>query len=240
MKLLTKIISPNGQNHSATVIFFHGSGDTGHNLVDWIRYLLGRDFESSHIRFIFPTAPLQPYTPLNGELSNVWFDRRSISIEVKENRKSLAAIYLSVNELIRSEIDQGISPTRIIIGGFSMGGALALHTGYHLNTAIAGVFACSSFLNRESVIYDSLNNQTNPNSELPELLMFHGERDNLVPIAWGEETFSNLKSLGINGNFVRLTNTFHELKKRELLILNNWIQKKLPGNITTDNMQNKL
>ncbi|KAG5675037.1 hypothetical protein PVAND_004976 [Polypedilum vanderplanki] len=106
--------------HSATVIFFHGSGDSGNNLLHWIRYLLGRNLEIPHVKFLFPTAPVQSYTPLNGEYSNVWFDRKQISIDAQECRKSLSNIYET-----------------IVVGGFSMGGALAMHTGYHLNTNLA-------------------------------------------------------------------------------------------------------
>lgn len=68
-----------------------------------------------------------------------------------------------------------------------MGGALSLHTGYHVNQDLAGVFACSSFLNDNSIVFETLRNRrnhTNP-KPLPKLLMYHGERDSLVPLSWG-------------------------------------------------------
>ncbi|XP_055847557.1 lysophospholipase-like protein 1 [Episyrphus balteatus] len=238
MQLVKKTINPTGGKHSATVIFFHGSGDTGSNLVEWVRFLLGRDLDFPHIKLIYPTAPLQPYTPLNGELSNVWFDRRSITIDAKENRKSLASIYETVHELINEEEKLGIPPERIIVGGFSMGGALALHTAYHLNTDLAGVFACSSFLNRDSIVYDSLKNRTKPGTDLPELKMFHGSRDLMVPSSWGQESYDELTKLGVKGQFSLLQNTLHELKKRELLDIQEWISVKLPP--LTNDLQNKL
>lgn len=165
--------------------------------MEWIRFLLGQDMTFGHIKMVFPTAPLQKYTPLDGEvirifffksfgmnlnflflvqLSNVWFDRKSISIEAKECRLSLASIYETVGELLKTEIDAGIPENRIIVGGFSMGGALAMHTGFHINQSLAGVFAISSFLNRGSIVYDSLKNRTNSLKPLPNFLMFHGER----------------------------------------------------------------
>jgi len=238
MKLITDIILPTSRQHTATIIFFHGSGDTGSNLIEWVRFLLGREMEFPHIKIVYPTAPLQPYTPMGGAESNVWFDRKAISIEALESRKSMSKIYESVHELINNEVSEGIPVNRILVGGFSMGGALALHTGYHLNTDLCGVFACSSFLNRDSVVYDSLKNRTNPGSSLPELKMFHGDSDSLVPSEWGEESFKKLNELGVQGDFTILKNTFHELKKRELLDLQTWIWKKLPQ--TTMNVQNKL
>lgn len=68
-----------------------------------------------------------------------------------------------------------------------MGGALSLHMGYHVNQDLAGVFTCSSFLNDNSVVFETLRDRkTQLNStSLPKLLMYHGERDSLVPLSWG-------------------------------------------------------
>ncbi|XP_037950462.1 lysophospholipase-like protein 1 [Teleopsis dalmanni] len=237
MKLLTKTINPTN-THSATVIFFHGSGDTGSNLLQWVRFLLGKDMEFPHIKIMYPTAPFQPYTPNDGQLSNVWFDRRSIAIDAKENRKSLAEIYETVHEMINKEVESGIPANRILVGGFSMGGALAIHTAFHLNTNLAGVFACSSFLNKDSIVFDSLKNRTKPDAVLPELLQFHGSRDRLVPMEWGEESFKTLTNLGVKGKFTPLSNVMHELKKRELLDIQQFILEKLPPQ--SGDLQNKL
>lgn len=216
------------RKYSASVIFFHGSGDTGPNLMEWVRFLLGHDLDFAHIKIIYPTAPTQKYTPLNGHLSTVWFDRRSVNIAAQESRKSMSECYNIVQRLIQNEVDNGIPLNRIIVGGFSMGGALALHTGYHLNTNLAGVFAHSSFLNRQSVVYESLINRKVPNDTLPELYMFHGERDTLVPLEWGRETWQSLEKLGVLGTFTPLKNTLHELKNKSLLDLEQWILKILP------------
>lgn len=87
----------------------------------------------------------------------------------------MSSIYETVNELLKREIDGcGIPSSRIVVGGFSMGGCLAMHTGFHLNTNIAGVFALSAFLNHNSVVYDSLD--ANKSTTLPKLRSFHGER----------------------------------------------------------------
>ncbi|KAH8311663.1 hypothetical protein KR044_007397, partial [Drosophila immigrans] len=226
------------RKHSASVIFFHGSGDTGPNLLEWVKFLLGRDLDFTHIKIVYPTAPLQKYTPLNGQLSTVWFDRRSVNIAAQESRKSMAESYSIVQKLIQNEVDNGIPLNRIIVGGFSMGGALALHAGYHLNTGVAGVFAHSSFLNRQSVVYESLSNRKDANDKLPELYMFHGERDTLVPLEWGQETWDSLHKLGVSGTFTPLKNTLHELKNKSMLSLEEWILKKLPP--TQNDQQNKL
>lgn len=151
-------------------------GDTGNNLIEWIKFLLGRNLDVPHVKFIYPTAPVQKYTPLEGEYSNVWFDRKSVTYEAHECRKSLSTIYDTINEMLRREIDGcGVQARRIVVGGFSMGGCLAMHTGFHLNQNIGGVFALSAFLNSNSVVYDSLD-ANKSDAALPKLKMFHGER----------------------------------------------------------------
>ncbi len=122
------------------------------------------------------------------------------------------------------------------IGGFSMGGSLALHTGYHVNTDLAGVFALSAFLNKDSIVYESL--KSKPHGKLPELLMFHGDRDRVVRPEWGSETFNKLQEIGVTGEFVMIKNTLHELKTKELVQIKDWLAKTLPP-IDSD-INNKL
>lgn len=111
-----------------------------------------------------------------------------------------------------------------------MGGALALHSGFHVNTDLAGIFACSSFLNDDSIVYDTLRARTNQQNAglLPKLLMFHGERDSLVPMSWGKETYDELRKFGVSAEYKTLKNTLHELKANELHEIQEWILKLLP------------
>lgn len=127
------------------------------------------------VKFIYPTAPVQKYTPLGGEYSNVWFDRKLVTQDAQENRKSLASIYETINEILKREIEGcGIPARRVVVGGFSMGGCLAMHTGFHLNQNLGGVFALSAFLNNNSVVYDTLD--ASNFQSLPKLKTFHGDR----------------------------------------------------------------
>lgn len=111
-----------------------------------------------------------------------------------------------------------------------MGGALALHSGYHLYQNLAGIFACSSFLSDDSTVFETLQTQK-PQSHscrLPKMLMFHGESDSYVPVSWGKETFDELAQLGVDGEFKPLKNTNHELKAKELRDIHQWVLKRLP------------
>ncbi|KAL7048100.1 hypothetical protein ACKWTF_003213 [Chironomus riparius] len=227
MKLFESIIQPSGTTHSATVIFFHGSGSTGNNLIEWIRFLMGRNFDIPYVKFIFPTAPMQKHTPLKGKYSRVWFDCNKISIYDSERIESLSSIYETVDALLNREIEGcGIPANRVIIGGFSMGGALALHTAYHLKTNLAGVFCASSYLNEGSIVYRSLDNHSKNN--LPPLKMFHSENDPFIPMKWGVKTFEELKTRGVKGDFIPVKSNSHELKSRMLIDVENWIREIVP------------
>lgn len=110
-----------------------------------------------------------------------------------------------------------------------MGGALALHTGYHVNRDLGGVFVCSGFLNTSSIVYDSLKAiHADEKAKLPPLIMYHGERDSLVPLDWGKKTYEQLTALGVKGKFIELKNTMHELKTNEILEIQEWIAQLLP------------
>ncbi|CAH2035176.1 unnamed protein product, partial [Iphiclides podalirius] len=163
-----------GAQHTATVIFFHGSG---------------------------ANAPLQPYTPTGGLLSNVWFDRTDINQDAPEQIDSIKKIELQVKDLIKNENDAGIPSNRIIVGGFSMGGALSLYTGYIWDRNLAGVFAFSSFLNTKSMVYNDL--KSLGENKLPPLLQIHGDSDDLVDLSWGQKTFNELRTVGVTGSTLK-------------------------------------
>lgn len=111
-----------------------------------------------------------------------------------------------------------------------MGGGLALHSGFHLNPDLAGIFACSSFLSDDSAVFDTLKTRKTQtdSGHLPKLLMFHGSSDFFVHMAWGRETFDELTQFGVEGEFKALENTAHELNASELHEIRRWILKQLP------------
>ncbi|XP_021782820.1 lysophospholipase-like protein 1 isoform X3 [Papio anubis] len=146
------IVSPTGR-HSASLIFLHGSGDSGQRLRMWIKQVLNQDLTFQHIKIIYPTAPPRSYTPMKGGLSNVWFDRYKISNDCPEHLESIDVMCQVLTDLIAEEVKSGIKKNRILIGGFSMGGCMAMHLAYRNHQDVAGVFALSSFLNKASAVY---------------------------------------------------------------------------------------
>lgn len=118
-----------------------------------------------------------------------------------------------------------------------MGGCLAMHIGFHVDQRLAGVFACSSFLNENSIVYNTLKTQQNAEN-LPKLLMFHGTKDDLVPLDWAESSCKQLKQLGVDGELRVLEDVPHKLRAHQLNELKEWIMDVLPP-ISTDLVPNR-
>ncbi|NXE32576.1 LYPL1 protein, partial [Ptilorrhoa leucosticta] len=167
----------------------------------------------------------RPYTPMKGAFSNVWFDRYKICNDVPEHIESIDSMCRGLTDLINDEVKNGIAKNRILIGGFSMGGGMAMHLAYRFHQDLAGVFALSSFLNKDSAVYQALKRNENA---LPELFQCHGTADELVLYSWGEETNKMLKSLGVSASLHTFPNLSHELNRTEIEKLKSWIVKKLP------------
>ncbi|XP_077431848.1 lysophospholipase-like protein 1 [Vanacampus margaritifer] len=228
-KLRKCVVSPTGK-HSASVIFLHGSGDTGQGLRAWVRDVMMPGLTFAHIRVIYPTAPARPYTPMHGSLSTVWFDRHKISYDSPEHLQSIDAMCSTLGSIIQEEVSAGIPKHRIIIGGFSMGGAMALHLVCRYHPDVAGVYALSSFLNKDSVAFQAVEERVRTGHSLPELLQCHGTSDDLVLHKWGEDTSVLLQKAGMKTTFHSLPELYHQLSLPEMELLKAWILQKLPPN----------
>uniref|UniRef100_A0A8C2R6V9 palmitoyl-protein hydrolase n=1 Tax=Capra hircus TaxID=9925 RepID=A0A8C2R6V9_CAPHI len=113
------MVSPAGR-HSASLIFLHGSGDSGQGLRTWIKQVLNQDLTFQHIKVIYPTAPPRPYTPLKGGISNVWFDRLKISNDCPEHLESIDVMCQVLTDLIDDEVKTGIKKNRILVVPIAM------------------------------------------------------------------------------------------------------------------------
>ncbi|XP_043917358.1 lysophospholipase-like protein 1 [Protopterus annectens] len=222
---LQKTVVNELRKHTASVIFLHGSGDTGPGIRAWVKDVLNEDLVFPHIRVVYPTAPARPYTPMNENLSNVWFNRYNLLNDSTEHIETIDSMGRILTNFVEQEVQSGIPLNRIIIGGFSMGGGMAIHLAYRFLPHVAGVFALSSFLNKESICYQVLREYSGP---LPELFQCHGESDDLILHQWGEETNKELKALGVPCSFHSFPDLDHELHKAELEMLKSWILQKLP------------
>ena len=199
----------------SAIIWLHGLGADGHDFHPIVAEL---NLDKAHrIRFIFPHAPTRPITINGGMVMPAWFD---IGPGFQIDEPGLMASVSSVNELIQSQLDQGVS--RIILAGFSQGGAVALQTLLTNQYEIAGVLALSTFLP------DSASHQPNANaghSHCP-ILFCHGNQDPMVPIAIGEQAYQQMKRLGYRVSWQDYPMQ-HQVCPAEIADISQWLDQVL-------------
>lgn len=161
---------------TAAIIWLHGLGADGHDFADIVPQL-GLP-EASGIRFIFPHAPIKPVTINSGYRMRAWYDIYGSDINGREDDEGIRSSEQLIHSLIDQQISQGIEASRIILAGFSQGGAIALYTGLRYPQPLAGIIALSTYL----PLVSSLPSEANPaNREIP-IFMAHGIDDNVIPI----------------------------------------------------------
>jgi len=223
------VTRPTSGRHTALLIFLHGSGDSGEGIKSSVDMMSGRGgFSFAHIKIIYPTAPVRPYTLMGGFSSHVWFDRYEMSPQGQEDLTSMDEMCRGLDEIVKHEINQGVSADRIVIGGNSMGGCMALHYTYRWSTSFPACFVLSGFLATQSVVYKKLK-QNGADIKLASLYQTHGSLDDLVPIDWARDTHESLKKCNVIGQqFHAYPDLGHELSSDLLLKLRDWIMTVLP------------
>jgi len=175
------VVSARGK-HTGSLIFLHGLGDTGHG---WASSLA--EIRSDNLRIVCPTAPTIPVTLNSGVRMPAWFDLVSLDPQSAEDEAGIKKSVKEVEKLIAAEISRGIPAERIVIGGFSQGGALALYTGLSTVHKLAGIVVLSTWFPLHKTMQSVVRNLDVP------VLHCHGDCDPLVPYKWGQMTSTLLK-----------------------------------------------
>lgn len=204
--------------HTATVIFLHGLGDTGHG---WASAMAS--IKSPHIKYVCPTAPTIPVTLNAGCRMPSWFDIMALDIKGPEDADGIRRAAETVQQLIEQEEKNGIASNRIILGGFSQGGALALYTALRFQKPLAGIIALSSWLPLNSEFPAAAVG----NLETP-ILQCHGDMDPIVPIQWGQATAEILKTFVKSTTFKKYSGMSHCSCDEEMSDVKDFIDKHLP------------
>lgn len=221
----TVVVDQTGPKADAVVILLHGAGDTGPGVMDWANSVLGRQLDFPTAKLLYPSAPVRTYTAARGMKRTVWFDWKKICPDVPEFTGTLNHMCDQLSGVIDEEVQKGTPKSRIVIGGLSMGGAMALHLGYRYHPDVAGVFALSTFLQTDSAVYKHMENRDEARP-LPPLFCCHGTRDKLILPSWGQTTFRNLEGAGVYGEF-HTYDMAHEMCGEELQQLRSWICDRL-------------
>ncbi|MDA1107676.1 MAG: alpha/beta fold hydrolase [Proteobacteria bacterium] len=172
---------------TASVIFLHGLGADGHDLAP-----LAAELNLDGVRFVFPHAPIRPVTINGGYRMRAWYDIAGVDITHEQDSAGIRESEQQIRTLIQRELDQGIAADRVVLAGFSQGGAVALHTGLRYSGRLAGILALSSYL----PLADSVKAEAQPANAATPIMMAHGTEDDIVPFAAGEKTQRLLTGLG--------------------------------------------
>jgi phospholipase/carboxylesterase len=166
-----------GDNPKGTVIWMHGLGADCWDFVPIVKEL-GLP-ETLPLRFIFPQAPMRPITINNGHVMPGWYDISMQDIARKPDEGGVRESQTAIDQLIERELTRGMASDKIILAGFSQGGAIALQTGLRSKHELGGIMALSTYL----TLADSLaKEKTIANANIP-ILMAHGTQDPIVPLA---------------------------------------------------------
>jgi phospholipase/carboxylesterase len=180
-------------NPTAAVIWMHGLGADGNDFVPIVNEI---DLSGAPgIRFIFPHAPTRPVTINNGHVMRAWYDIAFGDLEGKTRKadeKGVRESQAQIGQLIARENSRGIAASKIVLAGFSQGGAIALHTGLRYPETLAGVMALSTYL----PLAESFAQEATPANAKTPVFMAHGTHDPVVPYAMGNSSREQLQQAG--------------------------------------------
>lgn len=188
MNQLQYIQLDTGENPDAAVIWLHGLGASGHDFEPVVPEL-GLPGTAS-VRFLFPHAPEIPVTINGGIRMPAWYDIKSLELGRTVDKDQLVGSARAVAALVEQEIERGVPSERIVIAGFSQGGAVAYELGLSYPKRLAGVLALSTYFATADSVRCSEANRDVPIS------VFHGTQDPMVPESLGRASVEALEALG--------------------------------------------
>lgn len=205
--------------HSATVIFLHGLGDTGHG---WLQLL--SEICSHHIKVVCPNAPTQAVTLNLGMQMPSWFDIRSLSFDGEEDEAGIKSSSDNLKKYIDEEVKNGIPYNRIVIGGFSQGGGVGLHTFITHGEKLAGCVGLSTFLPLHAKFQENKRDE----NKTTKVFLAHGSADPVIRCTFGEMTKDRLKSHFTNVQWCKYKDLGHSSHPTEMKDLKKFIESVLP------------
>ncbi len=214
------IIEPPGR-HTASIIWLHGLGADGHDFEPIVPEL---GLPAMHgIRFVFPNAPLQPVTINGGMVMRAWYDVRSIDLTREEDEAGIRRATALLETWITAQTAAGIPASRILLAGFSQGGAIALFCGLRHPQRLAGILALSTYLPLPQTLAQE---GSEANRHTP-ILMGHGTADPVIPVQHGRNTAARLEAWGnpVSWHEYPLQ---HGVSIEEIRDIGTWLVARLP------------
>lgn len=200
----------------ASVIWLHGLGADGNDFAPIVPQLnLSLDFG---VRFIFPHAPAIPVTINSGYVMPAWYDIKQVDVDRHVDNEQLQESASRIHDLIDREIERGIQSTRIIVAGFSQGGAVSFEAALSYEQPLAGIMALSTYFATVGTIKINAIQQSIP------ILICHGEHDPVVSESLGKRSRASLEKLGFDPEYHSYP-IEHSVCPQEIEDIGNWISR---------------
>lgn len=219
------IVVPALKRHTATVIVAHGLGDSG---AGWLFLAENwrRRSKFDEVAFVFPSAPSIPITANMGMRMPGWYDIRSFSdIAGREDEAGIIRSRDYFHSLIDAEVAKGIPANRVVIGGFSQGGAMALVAGTTYKQQLGGIFGLSCYLLLQKTLKEIP--ADSPNKKTP-IFMGHGDADQMVKHEYGEMSAKVLSDNGYKVDFRTYKGLVHSADPDEIDHLESYLNQQIP------------
>ena len=205
----------------ACVIWLHGLGADGHDFEPIVPEL--RLDPGLNIRFVFPHAPMMPVTINQGFVMRAWYDIGSADIGAAPDEKGIRASAELVGEFIDAQIESGIAPARIVLAGFSQGGAIVLQAGLRYPARLAGIMALSAYLPLAEALASE---KSEDNQDIP-IFMAHGSADPVIPVDLAYRSQKRLEQQGYTLEWHEYNGMAHGVSEQEIYHLAEWLEKVL-------------
>jgi phospholipase/carboxylesterase len=218
---LGSLVIETGDMPEASVIWLHGLGADGHDFEDVVPQLLIP--ASMPIRFIFPDAPVRAVTINGGYMMRAWYDiYDDISPDAEQDEEGIKSAATLLGLLVEQEMERGIASERIVLAGFSQGGAVALYAGLTSDRPLAGIMALSAYL----PLSQQLTETTTRPGNIPSVFMAHGEYDSVIPLAYARASQQHLKQLDVPVDW-NIYNMEHNMSADEIFAIREWLIERL-------------
>lgn len=202
------------------VIWLHGLGADGHDFVPVVP-MLGMDRVAA-TRFIFPHAPVRPVTMNGGMQMRAWYDIKGISTSRDQDEAGITQSMNLVRGFIAREQARGIPASRIVLAGFSQGGAIAAYAGLRNPEKLAGLLLLSAYL----LFPDRLAGEIAHASSATPVFIGHGSADPMVPVSMGRELKMRLEQLQLAVEYHEYPMP-HSVNPEEIADIGKWLARVL-------------
>lgn len=183
-------LNPSGAHPESSIIWLHGLGADANDFVPIVEHF--NILEKYKVRFVFPQAPVRSITINNGMKMRGWYDIFKLELAEEEDQLGIQESERLLGMLIEREIELGTPSNRIILAGFSQGGAMSLYTGLRYPKPLGGIIALSSYL----PLANHFEKDRKAENQNTPIFMAHGLFDPVVPLMLGQMSKAQLEKLG--------------------------------------------